>query len=100
MPKDELISLINESKSIKNKTLKDIKNLRKLKRGSGIKYKVLGNIKNFRSLENNKSINDRLFRYIRTLCESDEEDYHKAIRTGNAFSSNYIEYEGNGDRYR
>ena len=41
-------------------------------------------------------MNDRLLRYIRTLYESDEEDYYKLIRTGNAFSSNYNEYESNG----
>ena len=33
---------------------------------------------------------------MRTLFESDEEDYYKPIRTGNAFSSNCIEYESNG----
>ena len=27
-----------------------------------------------------------------------EEDYYKPVRTGNAFSSNYIEYESNGDK--
>ena len=27
-----------------------------------------------------------------------DEDYYKAIRTGNAFSSNYIEYESNGHK--
>ena len=39
-----------------------------------------------------------LLRDIRTLFESDEEDYHKLIRIGNAFSENYIEYESNGDQ--
>ena len=27
-----------------------------------------------------------------------DEDYYKPIKTGNAFSSNYIEYESNGDK--
>ena len=27
-----------------------------------------------------------------------DEDYYKPIRTSNAFSSNYIEYESNGDK--
>ena len=27
-----------------------------------------------------------------------KKDYYKSIRTGNAFSSNYIEYESNGDK--
>ena len=39
-----------------------------------------------------------LLRDIRTLFESDEEDYYKLIRIGNAFSDNYIEYESNGDQ--
>ena len=30
------------------------------------------------------------------LFELDEDDYYKPIRTGNVFSSNYIEYESNG----
>ena len=32
------------------------------------------------------------------MYESDKEDYYKPIRTGNAFSNNYIEYESNGDK--
>ena len=36
---------------------------------------------------------DKILRDIRTLLESDEEDYYKPIRTGNAFNRNYIEYE-------
>ena len=27
-----------------------------------------------------------------------DEDYYKPIRTGHSFSSNYIEYESNGDK--
>ena len=27
-----------------------------------------------------------------------DEDYYKPIRIGNAFSSNYIKYESNGDK--
>ena len=27
-----------------------------------------------------------------------DEDYYKPIRIGNAFSSNYIDYESNGDK--
>ena len=37
-------------------------------------------------------------RDIKTLFESDEEDYYKPIRTRNVFSSNYIEYESNGNK--
>ena len=31
------------------------------------------------------------------MYESDEDDYYKPIRIGNAFSSNYIEHESNGE---
>ena len=39
-----------------------------------------------------------MVRDIRTLFELDEDDYYKPIKTGNAFNSNYIEYESNGDK--
>ena len=32
------------------------------------------------------------------MYESDKEDYYKPRRIGNAFNSNYIEYESNGDK--
>ena len=32
------------------------------------------------------------------MYESDKEDYYKTLRTGNAFISNYIEYESNEDK--
>ena len=32
------------------------------------------------------------------MYESDKEDYYKPIRTGNVFSSNYIEYGSNEDK--
>ena len=35
---------------------------------------------------------------INTLCESDKKECYKPIRTGNAFSSNYIKYKSNGDK--
>ena len=40
---------------------------------------------------------DKMLREIRTLFEP-EEKYYEPIRIGNAFSSNYIEYESNGDK--
>ena len=49
-------------------------------------------------LKNKKGINDKVLRDMRTLHESDKEDDYKPIRIGNAFSSNYIEYESNGDK--
>ena len=39
-----------------------------------------------------------MVRDIRTLFELDEDDYYKPIKTGNAFNSNYTEYESNGDK--
>ena len=39
-----------------------------------------------------------MVRDIRTLFELDEDNYYKPIKTGNAFNSNYIEYESNGDK--
>ena len=35
---------------------------------------------------------------MKNLFEPDEEGYYKPIRTGKAFSSNYTEYESNGDK--
>ena len=32
------------------------------------------------------------------MYEYIDEDYYNPIKTGNAFSSNYIEYESNGDK--
>ena len=37
-------------------------------------------------------------RDIRTLYKSNAGDYYKPISTGNTFSTNYIEYESNGDK--
>ena len=51
-------------------------------------------------MEKDKRRKDRVLADIRTLYESDEEGYYKPIRTGNLFSSNYIEYESNGNKYK
>ena len=40
------------------------------------------------------------FSNLKSFLGSNEEDYYKPIRTGDAFSSNYIEYESNGNKYR
>ena len=56
-----------------NKAIKDERNLVRLK-------------------AENKVIQD-----IRTLFESKEEDYYKAVRIGNAFCNDYIGYESNND---
>ena len=49
-------------------------------------------------MEKKKDINVKVLKDIKTLFESDEEDYYKPIRTGNIFSSNYIEYQSNGNK--
>ena len=41
---------------------------------------------------------DKVLRDIKNLFNSDKEGYYKPIRTSNDFSSNYIEYESNGDK--
>lgn len=43
-------------------------------------------------------IEDKIIRDIRTLFESEEKDYYELVRTSNAFSNNYIEYESEGDK--
>ena len=43
---------------------------------------------------------DKIIRDTKFLFESDEDDYYEPIRIGNAFSSNYIEYESKGDENR
>ena len=40
------------------------------------------------------------FSNLKSFLGSNEEDYYKPIRTGDVFSSNYIEYESNGNKYR
>ena len=62
--------------------------------------KIPKHIRNLFRLEKDKNIKVRVIRDIRTLYESDKEDYYKPIGTGHAFSSSYIEYESNGDKYK
>ena len=63
------------------------------------KYHIIKNIRNHFNLEKeNKVIKDKIINDIRNLLELENEDYCKQIRVGNLCSSNYIEYESNGDR--
>ena len=48
-------------------------------------------------IKENEAIKDRVIRDIRNLFEHEEEHY-KLVRIGNFWSSNYIEYESNGNR--
>ena len=60
---------------------------------------IIKNIRNHFNLEKeNKLIKDKIISDIRNLLELENEDYCKQIRVGNLCSSNYIEYESNGDR--
>lgn len=61
MYKVELISLINESKPMKSKTIKYIKNLHKLIIENDMKDKVLRDIRNLYRLKKNTRINDSLY---------------------------------------
>ena len=52
----------------------------------------------FKRKEKENGIKDKIIEDIRILFELDEESYYEPVRIGNAFSSNYIEYENNGDK--
>ena len=44
------------------------------------------------------NIDDEIFRDRRTLFGLDGRDYYRRRRLDNAFSSDYIRYESNGDK--
>ena len=63
------------------------------------KDNIIMNIRNlFKKEKKDKGIKDKVLRDIRTLFESDEDEYYRPTRTGNAFSGSYVEYESNGDK--
>ena len=66
-------------KEIDDTTVKDIRNLFRLKEG-------------------NETIKDKIIRDIRNLFEHEKEDYYKSIRVGKFWSNNYIKYESKSDR--
>ena len=43
-------------------------------------------------------IEQKGIRDVKNVYDDIDEDYYKPIRIGNAFSSNYIDYESNGDK--
>ena len=61
---------------------------------------LIRDIRNLFRLEKkkDKGSKGKVLRDIRTLFESAEEDSYKQMRTGSAFSGNYIEYESNRDK--
>ena len=82
----------------KEKIIKDIRNLFRLKRELG--YTAIKYIRNiFRQEKETKETKDRILRDIKNLFEHEkEENYYKPVRLSNFWSNNYIEYESNGDR--
>ena len=46
----------------------------------------------------NNAITDKIIRDIRSLFESNEENYDEPVRTGNAFDNDNFEYERGGDK--
>ena len=55
-------------------------------------------IKDIKKSKKKKAIKDRRMKDIKKPFEKKEEHYYKAVRVGNFYSNNYIEYESNGDR--
>ena len=69
------------------------------KENNTIEDNVIKYIRNFfRLKKENKATKIKIIRDIKTLFESEKEDYYKPLRIGNAFSSIYIEYEGNDEK--
>ena len=54
--------------------------------------------KRFRVKKENGAIKDRIIKDIKTLLESEKEDYYKPVRIGNFYRNNYIEYGSNDDK--
>ena len=57
-------------------------------------------IRKLRQEKETKTIKDRILRDIKNSFEHEkqEENYYKLVRESNFWSSNYIEYESNGDK--
>ena len=83
--------MIKNPRAEKDKIIKDIRNLFKLKKE--LNYTAIKE-------KETKTIKDRILRDIKNLFEWEEEkeNYNKPIRLNNFWSNNYIEYESNGDR--
>ena len=102
MPENKLLNILNAPKPIKeNKPIRDI---RKENFDSNI---ILEDIKppfesknkTIKDIRKENYVADKILRDIKILFESDSKDYYKKpITIGNAFSSNYIEYESNRDK--
>ena len=89
------------TKETTDTTNKGIRNLFRLEKESkAIKGKIPRDIRNvFRLEKENKATKDIKLRDIRNLSKNEEEEKcHKVVRWNNFWSSNYIEYESNGER--
>ena len=113
MPIDKLLSILDKLEQVRktkairdirkqhfnnDKMLKSIRELFRPEKDKGINDKVLKDIRSLYGLKIKKGIYDKVLKDITTLYKSDKEDCYKQITIGNAFSSNYIEYESNGDK--
>ena len=96
MPIDKLLSILDKSEQVKK--LSEKKVIRDMRIEDFSSNKMLKSMRNLFSLEKDKGINDKVLRDIRTLYESDKENYYKPININNAFNDNSIEYESNGDK--
>ena len=100
MSKNKLLSIIKASEPIKNlkpSEIKEKKTLMLIKYSKTQKIFLSQKIK-IRDIRKEHYDADEILRDTENLFDSDEEDYYKPIRIGNAFSSSYIEYKSNGDR--
>ena len=53
-----------------------------------------------RKKQNERTIKYKRIRYIRTLCEQQQQDYYKPKGLSTFWNNYYIEYESNGDKNR
>ena len=85
---------------ILKKTIKDVRNLFRLKEKGKIRnkwqLKVIRNL--FRQKNKQNKAIKTIIRDIRNLFEHEKEDYYKPVRVGNFLANNYVEYDGNGNR--
>ena len=81
-------------------TIKDIRNLFRLKKKKK-KYTAMKGIRNlFRQENETKAIKYRTLRVIKDYFEHEreEENFYKLVRVSNFSSNDYIEYKSNGDK--
>ena len=94
MSKNELINAINTSEPAKNNR----KNIFKSKRKE-IKKSLMKPSKK-RILKSKMKEIKKILYDSKNIFLKPKEDNYKPVRIGNAFSSNYIEYKSNGDKYK